>query len=205
MNSIRKTFLFAAAFLVAFGPALQAAVEVGRPAPAFSLTDIAGKTHQLTDYRGKIVVLEWVNSGCPIVRAHYDSNNMQETQKVAAADGVVWLQINTSQAGDQGHMNDVQAAAWLKQRGATSTAYLKDYSGKVGRLYGARSTPHMFIINPEGTLVYQGAIDSGNGRDIPTATNYVKAALASLKAGKPIEKPVSHAYGCAIHYPRNDS
>lgn len=206
MKNLAKCLVFAAAVAAALAADVaRAAVENGKPAPNFTLTDITGKTHALSDYKGKVVVLEWVNSGCPIVRAHYNSKNMQGTQQVAAADGAVWLQINTSSRGDQGNMSDTEAAAWMKKMGVTATAYLKDSSGKVGRLYGARATPHMFIVNPEGVLVYQGAIDSGDSRDIPTATNYVKAALASIKAGKPIEKATSRAYGCAIHYPRSDS
>lgn len=207
MKNIAKSFLFAAAVAAALVvPVARAAVEVGKPAPDFTLTDaITGQTRKLSDYKGKVVVLEWVNSGCPIVRAHYDSKNMQGTQHVAAADGVVWLQINTSSPGDQGNLSDEQAVAWLKKMGATTNAYLKDSNGKVARLYGARATPHMFIVNRDGTLVYNGAIDSGNSRDIPTATNYVKAALASIKAGEAIKVQTSRAYGCAIHLPKSDS
>lgn len=176
----------------------SAAVDIGQSAPDFTLTDINGATHKLSDYKGKVVVLEWINPGCPIVGAHYDAKNMQATQQIAAADGAVWLQINTGAAGKKS--ND-DATAWLTKQGAVSTAYLRDVDGRVGRLYRAQTTPHLYIINRDGKLAYQGAIDSGNSRDIPTATNYVKAALASLKAGKPIEKPVSKAYGCAVKYP----
>ena len=206
MKTIARYFVFAAAVAVALvGNAARAAVEVGKPAPDFALTDVTGKTHKLSDYRGKTVVLEWVNSGCPIVGAHYNSKNMQGTQQVAAADGVVWLQINTSADGDQGHMSDAEAAAWQKRMGVTANAYLKDYSGTVARLYGAHATPNMFVVNKDGTLVYSGAIDSGNGRNIATAKNYVKAALTSLKEGKPIEVTTSRADGCAIHLPRSDA
>lgn len=198
---ICKSFLFAAGVAAALVTRL-AAVEVGQPAPDFSLTDIHGKTHRLSDYKGKVVVLEWNNPGCPIVKAHYDAKNMQSTQLAAAADGAVWLQINTS--APKPSMN-AETASWMKKQGVTATAYLKDTTGKVGRLYNAQTTPHMFIVNQDGKLAYQGAIDSGNSRDIPTATNYVKAALASLKAGKPIEKTATKAYGCAVKYPKSET
>lgn len=206
MKTIAKCLVFAAASAAALAVNVaRAGVEVGKPAPDFALTDVSGKTHKLSDYKGKLVVLEWVNSGCPIVKAHYESKNMQGTQAVAAADGVVWLQINTSSAGGQGHLTDADAAAWQKKMGVTATAYLKDYSGKVARLYGAHATPHLFVVNKDGTLAYQGAIDSGNGRNIASSKNYVKAALASLKEGKPIEVATSRAYGCAIHLPKSDT
>lgn len=201
MNKIAKWFLVAAA-VGAASLASSLAIEVGKPAPDFSLTDITGKTHKLSDYRGKVVVLEWVNPDCPIVRAHYQAKNMQGTQKIAAEDGAVWLQINT---GNAKKSVDAEAAAWSKAQGVTATAFLKDTSGKVGRLYHAQTTPHMYIIHKDGTLAYQGAIDSGNSRDIPTATNYVKAALASIKAGKPIEKAATKAYGCNVKYPKTDT
>jgi peroxiredoxin len=202
MKLIAKSFLVAAAVTAALAAHVARALEVGNPAPDFTLTDINGKTHKLSDYKGKVVVLEWNNPGCPIVQAHYEAKNMQGTQQVAAADGAVWLQINTSAPSKSA---DKEIAAWIKEQGATSTAYLKDTTGKVGRLYGAQTTPHMFIINKDGALAYQGAIDSGNSRDIPKATNYVKAALASIKAGKPIEKTATKAYGCAVKYPKSDT
>lgn len=206
MNSITRSVLCAAAFSAALlVTSVRAAVEVGKPAPDFSLSDATGKTVKLSDYKGKVVVLEWVNSGCPVVRGHYDSKNMQGTQKVAAEHGAVWLQINTSSAGDQGNLDNAGALAWQKRMGVTATAYLQDGSGKVARLYGAKATPHMFVVNADGVLVYAGAIDSGNGRDVATAKNYVKAALGALKDGKPVEVATSRAYGCAIHYPRADS
>jgi peroxiredoxin len=202
MKTITKTFLFAAALAAAFAvnPA-RAGVEVGQPAPNFSLTDLDGKTHTLSDYKGKIVVLEWVNPECPIVVNHYKAKNMQATQKAATADGVVWFSINSaSYPGAQGDYDEAKAKEWQSKVGAASSAYLRDRTGKVGRQYGATNTPHMYVINKDGTLAYQGAIDSGNSKDIPTATNYVKAALESLKAGKPIEKSATKAYGCGIKY-----
>jgi peroxiredoxin len=200
MKTLAKTFLIAAAFVAALAANVaRAALEVGKPAPDFTLTDVTGKQHKLSDYKGKTVVLEWTSLGCPIVRAHYDAKNMQGTQKLAADDGVVWLQVHT------GSVSDSDATAWMKRNGTKSTAFLKDTNGKVARAYGAQTTPHMYIINRDGNLVYNGAIDSGDSRDIPKAANYVKAALASIKAGTPIEKAVSKPYGCAVKYPRNDS
>lgn len=204
MKTIAKTFLFAVAFAAAFAGRVFAAAETGKTAPDFTLTDITGKTHRLSDYQGKVVVLEWTNAGCPVVGRHYRSHNMQNTQKAAAQDGVVWLQINTSAKGAQGDLSDAEALAWLKKNDASSTAYLRDRTGQVGRLYGAKATPHMFVINAEGVLVYQGAIDDQpNARESETtkAHNYVKAVLASLKDGKPVAKADTQAYGCAVKYP----
>jgi peroxiredoxin len=199
-----------AATVAAFGAVntASAAAEVGQPAPDFTLTDITGKVHHLSDYKGRIVVLEWVNPGCPIVQKHYNSHNMQDTQQVAAADGVAWLSINSAgYPGAQGNLSDEQAAEWQKKMGATTTAYCRDQSGKVGHLYGATATPNMFVIKPDGVLAYKGAIDSipsSDESDIPNAKNYVKTALAAIKAGKPVEKPATQPYGCAIKYGSRD-
>lgn len=206
MKTSAKSFLLVAALFAAVTAGrVSAAVEVGKPAPDFSLTDIHGKTHQLSDYKGKVVVLEWNNPGCPVVQRHYNSGNMQSTQKVASADGAVWLQINTSAPGAQGKD---QISSWLTKTGATSTAYLQDTTGKIGRLYGAQTTPHLYIVNKDGTLAYQGAIDdnpNATQRETMTSHNYVKAALASIKAGKPVEKSATKAYGCAVKYPKSDT
>jgi hypothetical protein len=202
MKTLAGRFIFAA-LIAAFGAAvaLRASVAVGAPAPDFTLTDIAGKTHHLSDYRGKIVVLEWVNPECPIDSRHYAEKNMQSTQQFAAGMGVVWLSINSAgYAGAQGNYDEKRAAAWQKSQGAVTTAYFRDQAGKVGRLYGAKTTPHLFIINADGRLVYQGAIDSGDGSNIATSKNYVKAALSALKDGKPIEKAATRPYGCSIKY-----
>ncbi len=181
-----------------------ATVEVGKPAPDFSLTDIKGTNHSLSDYRGRVVVLEWVNPECPIVMKHYDrSGNMPRTQKAAAADGVVWLQINSGHPGAQGDYDAAKVAEWQKRQGTVSTAYFRDQDGKVGRLYDARTTPHMFVIDGNGTLVYAGGIDSirsGNPADIAKATNYVTAALTDLKARRPVRTQTSQPYGCGIKY-----
>lgn len=210
MKTLAKFLTLAATFAAFFTVSVaRAGVEVGKPAPDFTLTDVNGVAHKLSDYKGKVVVLEWVNPGCPIVQKHYNSHNMQDTQQAAAADGVVWLSINSAgYAGAQGDLSDGEAAAWQKQMGATTTAYFRDQSGKVGHLYGATATPHMFVIKADGVLAYQGAIDSipgANQSDIPRATNYVKAALGAIKAGKPVEKASTQAYGCAVKYGSKDA
>lgn len=202
MKTFTKSLVLAVAAAAAFVVSAAGAVlEVGKPAPEFTLTDINGKAHKLSDYKGKVVVLEWVNPECPIVVAHYEAKNMQDTQKAAAAEGAVWLQINSGHPGAQGDFDEAKATEWQKKQGVAATAYLRDQNGKVGRLYGATNTPHMYIVSKDGTLAYQGAIDSGNGRgNISAATNYVKAALASIKAGQPIEKTATKAYGCSVKY-----
>jgi cytochrome oxidase Cu insertion factor (SCO1/SenC/PrrC family) len=203
MKSFTQLFLAGAATL-ALALAAHAAPSVGQPAPDFTLTDINGKTHSLSAYRGRTVVLEWVNPECPIVMKHYEkSGNIPGTQKAAVADGAVWLAINSGHRGAQGDFNADQVAAWSKKNNAAFTAYLRDQDGKVGKLYDARHTPTLFIVNAEGTLVYAGGIDdisSGNAADIARATNYVKAAFADLKAGRPVAKSVTRAYGCNVKY-----
>ncbi len=180
-----------------------AGVAVGQPAPDFSLTDINGQVRRLSDYRGKTVVLEWANPECPIVRKHYLSGNMPSLQKYAAAAGVVWLSINSGHPGAEGDFAPARAAQWLSSTGAAPTAYMRDQDGRVGHLYGAKATPHMFVISADGTLVYAGAIDSipsADPADIARATNYVRAALDALKAGKPVAVATSRAYGCSVKY-----
>jgi hypothetical protein len=177
-----------------------ATVECGKPAPDFTFNDLTGKARTLSEFRGKIVVLEWLNPGCPVVGRHYRSGNMPDTQAVAAADGAVWLQINSSAMGD---LDAAKSAEWQKKQGAIATAYIRDQSGKLGRLYGAETTPHLFVIAKDGTLAYQGAIDDQpNASQAATlsARNYVKAALAALKAGRPVETTSTPAYGCGVKY-----
>jgi peroxiredoxin len=176
---------------------------VGQPAPAFTVTDTSGKTVSLADYKGKTVVLEWVNPGCPFVQKHYNSANMQGTQKDAAAKGVVWLAINSTATDAGDYKPPAAMAQWMQSHQAAASATLMDADGKVGRAYGARTTPHLYIVNPAGTLVYAGGIDSkptANPADIPGATNYVKLALAETAAGKPISNPTTRPYGCSIKY-----
>ena len=201
MNSLLKTLLCAALVMAPWfaAPAL-AAVDPGKPAPDFSFTDLAGQAHQLSDYRGKVVVLEWLNPACPFVVRHYRSGNMPSTQKAAAADGAVWLQINSTAMGD---LDAAKSVEWQKKQGVVATAYIRDQAGKIGRLYGAQTTPHLFVIAQDGTLAYQGAIDdqpSASLSNTMAAHNYVKAALAALKAGKPVEKATTTPYGCGVKY-----
>lgn len=177
-------------------------LEVGKPAPAFAATDANGKLVNLADYKGKTVVLEWNNPGCPYVKKQYDSGAMQQAQAVAARDGVVWLTINSGAPGKQGHMDGAKAKAFVAQAKATPAAYLLDPEGKVGRTYGAKTTPHMYVINGDGALVYAGAINNTNGSDDPDieVRNHVLAALAEVKAGKPVSVPSSRPFGCSVKY-----
>lgn len=182
---------------------LAPAQTVGQPAPALALKDAAGKTVDLADFKGRTVVLEWTNPSCPFVKKHYGSGNMQGTQKAAAAEGVVWLSVSSTHPGHADYRAPAALAAWQQEQGAAAAAILIDEEGKVGKAWGARTTPQLFVVNPAGTLVYAGAIDSkpsANPADIPAATNYVKQALAELKAGKPVSKPLSAPYGCSVKY-----
>lgn len=203
MKTINKFFALAVTFAAGFTTAAMAAVSIGAPAPDFTVADITGKTHSLSDYKGQTVVLEWVNPECPIVMKHYGSGNMPKLQKEATSDGVVWLAINSGAKGEQGDYERAAAEGWLKKHGGAPTAYARDQSGKVGKLYGAKTTPHMYVINGDGVLVYNGAIDSirsSNVNDIPKAENYVASALAAVKAGKPVAKATSQPYGCNVKY-----
>jgi hypothetical protein len=178
----------------------QAAVASGQPAPDFTVTDLDGKTHRLADYRGRVVVLEWLNPGCPFVVRHYKSGNMQSTQKAAATDRAVWLQVNSGSIGD---LDAAKSVEWQTKQGVTATAYIRDVTGKLGRLFDAKTTPHLFVIGKDGTLVYQGAIDDQPNASVTNTTsahNYVKAALAALRAGKPVETTSTPSYGCGVKY-----
>lgn len=184
-------------------PEARAAVEVGQPAPDFTATDSNGAAHTLSDLKGKIVVLEWNNPKCPYVIKHYDSGNMQKLQEQYAGDDIVWLTINSGAEGKQGHMTGEQANAYITEQGAKQSAYLLDAEGTIGQLYGAQTTPHMYVIDREGKIAYMGAIDSDDSfksESIEGATNYVAAALESLKAGEPIEIATTKAYGCGVKY-----
>ena len=202
MKQFVSSVAIAAALALSAGAALAAA-NVGQPAPDFKVMDTAGKTVSLADFKGKHVVLEWVNPGCPFVVKHYGSSNMQGTQAEATGKGVVWLAVSST-APDQGeYKKPADLAAWMKSQNAAATATLMDDDGTVGKAYGARTTPHMYIVNPSGTLVYAGAIDSirsANPADIPKATNYVKQALAETLAGKPVTTASTQPYGCAVKY-----
>jgi peroxiredoxin len=191
----------AAAALCAL-PAFAQAV-VGQPAPAFSAVDAGGKPVSLADDKGRHVVLEWVNPGCPYVQKHYNSGNMPATQKLAVSKGVTWLSISSTSRDASDYKSAAELAAWIKAKDGAPTATLTDTDGRIGRAYGARTTPHMYVIDPQGKLVYAGAIDSkptANPADIASATNYVSQAIAEATAGKPVTQPVTRAYGCAIKY-----
>lgn len=183
--------------------AAHAAPSVGQPAPDFTLKDAGGKAVKLSDFKGKHVVLEWTNPGCPYVRKHYDSANLPLTQKEAMGNGVVWLAVNSTEKASYDYLEPGKLVAWLKDRKSTPTAVLMDEEGTVGRAYGARTTPHLYIVDPKGTLVYAGGIDSipsSSPEDIPKATNYVKKALAEALSGKPITAATTRPYGCSIKY-----
>jgi thiol-disulfide isomerase/thioredoxin len=202
MRRIVRITALAVAF-AATGPGAFAAVSVGQPAPNFSAVDTSGKPVSLADFKGRTVVLEWVNPGCPFVQKHYDSANMPATQKRATAQGVVWLAINSTNTGASDYLAPAALAGWIKGKGGAPTATLMDADGRVGRAYGARATPHMYVIDPAGKLVYAGAIDSKpstNPADIKTATNYVNQAVGETLAGKPVSVATTQAYGCSVKY-----
>ncbi|HRF09771.1 MAG TPA: redoxin domain-containing protein [Xanthobacteraceae bacterium] len=180
-----------------------ASPEVGKEAPAFTARTADGKTIDLKSLRGKIVVLEWTNHECPYVRMHYNANNMQSTQKDATGQGVVWLQIISSPPGKQGFVEGLEAIKVNTDRKAVPTHTVLDPDGKVGRLYAAQTTPHMYVIDAKGTLVYKGGIDSipsSRPDSLPKAVNYVRETLAALAANKPVPNPSTRPYGCTIHY-----
>jgi len=181
----------------------EAAVLVGQPAPDFTLTDTQGQKHSLSDYKGKYVVLEWVNYECPFVKKHYQSGNMQQLQKKVAEKDVVWLSINSSAEGKQGYYQSSEVNQIMVNADAHPKAYLFDTNGDVGRIYEAKTTPHMFIVNPQGELIYQGAIDSiasFDQADVPRAQNYVLTALSEAMEGKAVSQTSTKSYGCSVKY-----
>ncbi len=187
----------------AAAPRCAAEADAGQPAPAFTATDTAGTPHSLEALKGKFVVLEWFNHECPFVRKHYGSGNMQRLQQEWTTRGVIWLSVNSSAPGKQGHLSPEQADALTAEKSAAPTAVILDPAGALGRLYGAKTTPHLFVINPEGVVVYAGAIDdhaSTDPADIPQAVNYVQEALESALAGQPVATPQTRSYGCSVKY-----
>jgi peroxiredoxin len=192
------------ALLLLVTAAAHAAPEIGRPAPDFELTDTAGNAHRLSDFAGRKVVLEWTNHECPFVVKHYGSGNMQKQQRKARDEhDAIWLTIISSKPGAQGHVSPETADELTASRNASPTAVLLDESGDVGRAYAARVTPHMYIIDEDGALVYMGGIDSNpsaDPADIPEATQYVTAALDELAAGRAVSEAVTRPYGCTIKY-----
>lgn len=182
---------------------VHASGAVGQPAPEFKVKDAAGKEQSLAAYKGKFVVLEWVNPGCPFVQKHYSTSNMQSTQTAATSKGAVWLTVSSTAPDAGDYKKPAELTAWLKEQGARPTATLMDDDGKVGHAYGARTTPHMYVVDPQGKLVYAGAIDSkatARKEDVKSATNYVTAALDEAMSGKPVTKATSEPYGCSIKY-----
>ena len=203
LSPVTALALAASALLFSGGAAVHAAPAIGAEAPDFKLPDTGGKEQALSEYKGKYVVLEWTNPECPFVKKHYGSDNMQKLQAEYIKKGAVWLSIDSSAPGKEGYLTADQGKAWLKQVDAKPTALLLDPDGKVGKLYGAKASPHMYIINPEGKLLYAGAIDSipsADKADIAKATNYVQTGLDEAMAGKPLTTSSTKAYGCGIKY-----
>lgn len=181
----------------------QSAAKVGAPAPAFEAVDADGKTRKLSEFAGKTVILEWTNHDCPYVRKHYTSATMQTLQKDMAKEGIVWLSVISSPVGEQGHVEGAKANELTKSRDAAPAAVLLDPNSKVARAYGATTTPHMYIVDPKGTLAYMGAIDdkpSASAASLTGAKSYVRQAVAELKAGNPVSEASTKAYGCAVKY-----
>lgn len=198
----RRAVLAVALTLAAAGPAF-AAPELGQPAPPFRAMDENGRERALSDYLGKTVVLEWTNSGCPYVGKHYGSGTMQALQKKATREGVVWLTVASSAPRMQGYFTAATARAWKAKEHSAATAILLDGSGKIGRAYEAKNTPHMFVIDKAGKVAYMGGIDDRPYADpasLKGAKPYVALALADLKAGRPVATPVSQPYGCSVKY-----
>jgi len=197
-----RPLILSAALALLVSPAFANPV-IGQPAPDFSVTDAAGKTQALSAYKGKTVVLEWNNPECPFVRKHYGATNMQKQQAEAAAQGVVWLTVNSGAEGKQGHLDAAAATSYVAKVEGKEAAYLLDADGKVGHSYDAKTTPHMYVIDKTGTLRYMGGIDSiasTDKDDIPKATQYVRQALGELAAGKPVSVTMSEPYGCSVKY-----
>jgi len=205
LSMTRREALQAGAVLAAtIGlPAAALAANVGQAAPEFELLDASGRGVKLADFKGRFVVLEWTNPGCPFVVKHYGSQNMQSLQKEATAKNVAWLSISSTAREHSDYLAPAALAQRYKEWGSAQTALLMDDSGKVGRAYGARTTPHMYIVDPKGVLVYAGGIDdkrSANPDDVKTAKNFVRAALTEAMAGKPVSTPSATPYGCSVKY-----
>lgn len=205
------TLLAGAALIFGFATQQNAAADthddahaiIGETAPDFEATTITGEHFKLSDHKGEIVVLEWTNHKCPFVVKHYGTHNMQNTQKSAAENGVTWVSIVSSAVGKQGHIDAAEAQSIVDEKGATITAKILDESGAIGHLYGAKTTPHMYVIDTEGHLAYSGAIDdnsSPNPKTVEGATNYVLAAIDDLKAGHTVTTASTAPYGCGVKY-----
>lgn len=205
MNRRMFTTMFASSATILLLTAAPGYAEpkIGAPAPAFSAVNSEGKTVKLSDFSGKTIVLEWTNDGCPYVRKHYGSGNMQALQKKWTDQGIVWLSVISSPPGEQGFADGARANSLTAERKASPSAVLLDPKQQVARAFGATVTPHMYIIKPDGTLAYAGGIDdkaTTRPADIKDAKNFVDQALAELKAGKPVSNPATRAYGCTVKY-----
>jgi peroxiredoxin len=197
-----RLMLFAGAAAMLAGSA-RAAPAIGQPAPAFSAVDASGKTRSLAEFKGRTVVLEWTNNGCPYVRRNYSTGAMQDAQRKATAQGVVWLTVASSPPGAQGHVTAAEAKAWKAKVEAAWSDILLDPQGRVARAYEAKTTPHMFVIDPKGRVAYMGAIDdkpTNKAEEARGARNYVLAAVADLRAGRAVAEPVTRPYGCFVKY-----
>lgn len=197
-RAISFVLILSAALAISAG-----AARVGERAPDFSAVDSNGKTQTLSQYAGKYVVLEWTNRGCPYTMKHYESGNMQKLQREWTSKGVIWLTVLSSAPREQGYMNAADENSYLRQANAAPTAALLDPDGKLGHLYNAKTTPNMYVINPQGTLIYEGAIDNRpttDLEDVKNATNYVSAALEEATSGKPVAVTVTRPYGCSVKY-----
>ena len=205
-----SALVLGAGALVTGLPAMTWAATVGQNAPDFSAVDTAGKTRRLSEFRGKLVVLEWTNPGCPFVQKHYSATgnsnsggNMQALQKEFTGKGVVWLALNSTETGSGDYLAPARLASWMADNQAHPSATLMDESGQIGQLYGAKTTPHLYIISPQGQLVYAGGIDSipsARVADIKQATNYVRQGLNEALGGKPLSVASSRPYGCSVKY-----
>jgi AhpC/TSA family protein len=201
MNAKKAVMSVVAIALLAASAAFAA--RVGEPAPDFTATDSNGQTHRLADYRGKFVVLEWHNNGCPYTRKHYESGNMENLQREWTARGVIWFTVISSAPGEQGYVTAEQENEYMREMHAAPTAALLDPDGQLGHLYDAKTTPHMFVIDPGGNLIYDGAIDdrpTPDASDIAGATNYVSQALTEATAGRPVSVATTRPYGCSVKY-----
>lgn len=197
----RNTALCAlSAAAMAFAAPTFASVETGTMAPNFQAVDSNGVTHSLSDFKGKNVVLEWTNHECPYVVRHYNTDNMQNLQKGLTAENTVWLSVVSSAPGNQGYVSGDEANMQTQKRAAAPTAVLLDPKGDLGRMFDAKTTPHMYIIDKQGTLTYQGAIDDAPRGDAATANNYVTAAMSEMKMGMNVSKPQTTPYGCSVKY-----
>lgn len=203
VTSFKFTQYILLSIFTAFSLSAYASVNVSKPAPDFTGVDSHGSKHSLSQYKGKTVVLEWTNHDCPYVKKHYNSGNMQKLQKHATANDIVWLSIISSKPGKQGHVSGEQANELTRSRNAVPTAVILDETSEIGLLYGAKTTPHMYIIDKTGQLVYMGGIDnipSKDEEDITGAKNYVRVALDAIATGKTIEDSITRPYGCSVKY-----